>query len=66
MLADRLGRCFTGWDGRPCTLQVPQSSLLIFSCKLIVVDPSCSVQEAEAVHQHEDEAKRQNADGDPD
>jgi hypothetical protein len=64
MLADRLGRCFTGWDGRPCTLQVPQSSLQIFSCKLIVVDPSCSVQEA--VHQHEDEAKRQNADADPD
>src|SRR5215813_307503 len=38
MLADRLGRCFTGRDGRPYTLQLPQSSLQIFSCKLIVVD----------------------------
>ena len=38
MLADRLRRCFTGSDGRPCTLQLPRSSLQIFSCKLIVVD----------------------------
>src|SRR6267142_3238205 len=38
MLADRLGRCFTGSDGRPCTLQLPRSSLQIFRCKLIVVD----------------------------
>src|SRR6267143_2765622 len=59
MLADRLGRCFTGSDGRPCTLQLPRSSLQIFRCKLIVVtlllsaDGRCSVQTA--VHQHEDE-----------
>ena len=48
--ARRQARKITGRDGRPCTLQLPQSSLQIFSCKLIVV---ASVQAT--VHQHEDE-----------
>jgi hypothetical protein len=38
MLADRLGRCFTGNGDKPCTLQVPRLSLQIFSCKVIMVD----------------------------
>jgi hypothetical protein len=41
MLAERLGRCDTGTGDRPYTLQVPQRSRQIFSCKLIAVGFMC-------------------------
>src|ERR671925_214138 len=58
MLADRLGRCETGMDDGPCTLQVPQTSRHILMRKLILVS-LWSVHEL--VHQDEGNAKRYSA-----
>jgi hypothetical protein len=63
MLADKLGRCGTGTEDSPCTLQVAQLSRQIFSCKLIATS-LCSMQRA--VDKDEQQAQRQKADGETD
>src|SRR5215469_14717763 len=63
MLADKLGRCDTGTEDSPCTLQVAQLSRQTVSCKLIATS-LCSMQRA--VDEDKQQAQRQKADCDTD